>query len=216
MGEPGALELVQRARLRDRQQLLRGLRRPRLELGLRGGQRPPAATGRDRGQLCRSLEEGGRRGDAAAVARAAGRALQLVGHGLVETRRGVRAMPCAPIGIELRVGRLGQRAMDVAAVRHARRPVRRRAHQRMPEPHPRADVDQARGLGRRGLVGLEPEQLGRAPQQRHVADGLGRREQQQLPGLARQRLQLPHEALLDAADQRHRAGQPEPAGHRAA
>ena len=77
-----------------------------------------------------------------------GRALQLVGHGLVGTRRGMRTVPGAPIGIQLRIGRLGQRAMGVPAVRHARRPVRRRAHQRMPEPHPRTDLDQARGLGR--------------------------------------------------------------------
>ena len=59
-----------------------------------------------------------------------------------------------------------------------------------------------------------PEQLRGAPQQRHVADGLRRREQQQLARVARERLQLPHEALLDAADQRHRARQPEAAGHR--
>ncbi len=45
-----------------------------------------------------------------------------------------------------------------------------------------------------------------------LADRLGRREQQQLPGLARQRFQLAHEALLDAADQRHRAREAEPAG----
>ena len=58
-------------------ELQRGLRRSRLELGLRGGQRPPAALRRIGRQLGRALEERGRRGDAAAAARAAGRALEL-------------------------------------------------------------------------------------------------------------------------------------------
>ena len=81
----------------------------------------------------------------------------------------------------------------------------------MPEPHPRTDIDQACGLGRCRLVGADPEQRCRALEQRHVADGLGRREQQQLSGLARERFELPHEALLDATGERQPAREPESA-----
>ena len=142
-----ALKLVQRAPLRSRQELLRGLRRAGLELRLRCGERPATASGRIRGQLCCSLEERGRCGDAAARLRAPGRALQLVRQGLVETRSRVRAMPRAPIGIGLGIGRLGQREVHLTAVRNGCRLVDRRAHQRVTEPHEGAEVDQPGGLG---------------------------------------------------------------------
>ena len=51
------------------------------------------------------------------------------------------------------------------------RPVDRRAHQRMTETHPRAELDQARGLGRRRRVGPDAEPLGRPPQQRRSPTG---------------------------------------------
>ena len=83
---------------------------------------------------------------AAARLRPAGRALQLVGHLLVGPRppraRDARPADRGPA----RVGRLGQRAVDLAALGRGRRPVDGRAHQRMAEPHPRADLDQARRL----------------------------------------------------------------------
>ena len=53
------------------------------------------------------------------------------------------------------------------------------------------------------------------PAARHTSDrspdGSAAASQQQPPGLRGQRVQLPPEALLDPARQRHRAGQPEPA-----
>ena len=45
----------------------------------------------------------------------------------------------------------------------------------MPEPHARAELDQPRGLGRSPPPRADPEPLGGAPQQRHVAHRLGRR-----------------------------------------
>ena len=46
---------------------------------------------------------------------------------------------------------------------------------------------------------------------RHVADRLGRRDEQQPPGLGGKRLEPPQEALLDPARQRHRrSGSPKP------
>ena len=82
----------------------------------------------------------------------------------------------------------------------------------MAEPHPGAELGQA-GVGRgRRRVGADPEPGGGPPHQRRVAGRVGRREQQQAPGLVRERADAPAEALLDAARQRHRAGEPEPAG----
>ena len=126
-------------------------------------------------------------------------------------------MPCAAIRIGLGVGRLGQRAMHLLAFGHGRRPVRRRAHQRMAEAHPGAERDQLRRLGRRDGVGPDPEPLGRAPQQRDVADRLGRRGEQQPLGLGRERFEAPQEALLDAAGQRpeRREGRIRPPARRA-
>ena len=93
----------------------------RLQLGLCRGQRsrPPAC--RIGGQLGRSLQERGRRRDAAATLRPVGRALELAGHRLVEARRRVRAMPCSPIGVRLGIRRLGQRAVHLPAVVRGRR-----------------------------------------------------------------------------------------------
>ena len=120
-------------------------------------------------------------------------------------------MPGATIGIGIRIGRLGQRSMHVLAVAEVRRPVGRRADERMAEPHPDAELDQRGLLGRPARVASDPEPLGRAPQQAHVADRLGRRHQQQALRLARKRPDPLHEGLLDAAGQRPRVGKPEPA-----
>ena len=209
--EPRALKLVQRAPLRSRQELLRGLRRTGLELRLRCGERPATASGRIRGQLGCSLEERGRCGDAAARLRAPGRALQLVGQGLVETRSRVRAMPRAPIGIGLGIGRLGEREVHLTAVRNGCRLVDRRAHQRVTEPHKGTEVDQPGGLGGSCGVRSEPEPVGRAPQQGRVAHRLGRGRQQQSPGVVRKRLEPAQEALLDPVRKRRDVGKSESA-----
>lgn len=78
--------------------------------------------------------------------------------------------------------------MDLASLEWSRGPVGGRAEQRMAEPHTRADLDQARCLGRCCRLGPDAEPLGRAPQQHHVADRLCRRQQQQPPGICRERL----------------------------
>jgi hypothetical protein len=92
-------------------------------------------------------------------------------------------MPRAPVGIGCRIGCLGQRAMHLSAVGVGRRLVDRRAHQRVTEPHEGAEVDQPCGPGRSRGVGPETEPSGRAPQQGHVTNRLGRCEQQQSPGV---------------------------------
>ena len=101
--------------------------------------------------------------------------------------------------------------MDLSSLEHGGSPVGSRAHQRMPEPHPHADLDQPRRDRGSRRVGPDAEQLGRAPQQRRVADGLRRRHRQQLPRLDRKRLQPAREALLEATGQRDARRQTESA-----
>ena len=120
-------------------------------------------------------------------------------------------MPGATIGIRLRIGRLSQRAMHFLAVAKVSRPVGGRAHERMPEPHPDPELDQRGLLSRPARATSDPELLGRAPQQAHVADRLGRRHQQQALRVARKRPDPLHKGFLDAASQRPRVGKSEPA-----
>ena len=174
----------------------------RLQLGPRRRRarvRPVVPVG---GQLGRPLEERGRRGDATAGAGATGRALELTGDRSSRGGRRVRVMPGAAIRIHLGIGRLGQRAVHLLALGHGRRPVHRRAHQRMAEAHAGAERDQLRHLGRRRRLGRDPEPLGRAPEQGHVADRLGRRGQQEPPRVGRERLEAAPEAPLDPPRQR--------------
>ena len=82
-------------------------------------------------------------------------------------------MPRLTIRIGLRIGRLGQRAMHLP-LSEVSGPVDGRAGERMPEAHAWPELDQPALLGRRPRVASDPEPLGGAPQQAHVADRLGR------------------------------------------
>ena len=154
-------ELVERAQLGGRQQLERRVGRAGLELRLRGGQRARAAPVRGSG-----VSSAARSRNAAAAASAAarlrpvGRALELGGHLLVGPDARLRAVPRAAIGIDLRIGRLGQRPMHAPPVLGRCRPVDRRAHERMAEPHPGAELEQPRRLGR------QPPRPAAMPEQR--------------------------------------------------
>jgi hypothetical protein len=103
-------------------------------------------------QLSRSLQEPGRGRDAASAPGPVGRALERAGYGLVETRRRLRAMPCSPIGVRPRIRRFGQRAVHLLAILRGCRPVDRRAHERMPEPH--ADPSSINAASSAGLLAL--------------------------------------------------------------
>jgi len=123
--DPRALEGVEWFRLGRGEQSQRGIERPGLEHDLRGDQRAGAAPARIWCQCRRPLQEGGRRGDAAAGLCATGGALQLAGHRLVGSLGRMGAMPRSTVGIQLRIGRVGQRPMDLPPVGHGRRPVGR-------------------------------------------------------------------------------------------
>ena len=145
----------------------------------------------------RALEERGSGGQAPARLGSAGRALELLRDILVGSRRSLGPVPGAAVGIDLRIGDLRQRPMDVLSLLKRRRPVGRRAHQRMTKPHARAELDQS-GVDRGGRrVRPDREPLRCSPHQHRVAGRIGRRKPEQAPRLGRKRVEPPPEALLD-------------------
>ena len=105
-------------------------------------------------------------------------------------------------GSTLGVGRLGQRAMDALALLRRGGAVDRRAHERMPEAHLGAELDQARRGRRRRRVAGDPELL--RPRATPAPDRRRARRPRPAaaaasPAAARQ---PPPEALLDPAGQR--------------
>ena len=106
---------------------------------------PPA---RVRSQLSRPCQERGRRRDAAPASCACGQLLQLTGYDLIGPNRRVGSVPRSPIWIDVLISRLGERAMHLLSVLHARRAIRHGAHQRMTETHQCAELDQPGRLGR--------------------------------------------------------------------
>ena len=210
--QPRALKLVQRSKLGRRQQLERRVRCPSVELPLRGCHRPLPPPRRIGGQLSRACQERRSRCRTPTGLRPVGRALQLVRHRLVRPGRRLRPMPGATIGIGIRIGRVGQRPMHFLAVAKVCGSVGGRAHEWMAEPHPDPELDQPGLLGRPARVPSDPEALGRAPQQAHIAHGFGRRHQQQALGLVRKRANPLDEGPLEAGGHGPRVGEPEPAG----
>ena len=109
--ESCALKCVQGTRLSHGEDLARGIGGAGVELGLRRVQRTGAATGCVRRQLGRAFEKRGCRRGATAAAGSISGTMQLSGDGLVRPRRGLRAVPRAAIGIDIRIGHLCQRPM---------------------------------------------------------------------------------------------------------
>ena len=64
-----------------------------------------------------------------------------------------------------------------------------------------ADLEQVRLDRRRRGLRIDPEPLGRAPHEQRLAHRIGRGELQQPPGVGRERVEPPPEAVLDAAGQ---------------
>jgi hypothetical protein len=184
--ELGAVELIERAQVRRGEQGGGIVGRAGIELRLGGGESPRSSPDRIRGELGRSLQERGGRRHTAPGLRSRRAAFQLSRHRFVGSCGRVGTMPGPAVRIDDRIGRVGQRPMRFPALGHRRRPVHGRAHQRMPEPDPRPQHDQARGLGRGGGIPGDPQLLGRTPQEGHVADRLGRGRKQERLRLRRQ------------------------------
>ena len=208
-----AIQLLERADRRNRQQPLRGCRRAGVELSLRGGHCALAADPWAGCQLGSPLQKRCGRLRARACLRARRAALELDCHGLIRSGGCACTVPGPPIGVGLRIGGVGERGVTAAARLGRSGSVGRRAHERVPKAHTRTQLDQPRVLSRDHGVGSDAEFVQRAQQQSHVAHGLRSRNEQQLPRLVGKRFDAPQEALFDAARQRLRIGKPEPAGH---
>nr|BFF16549.1 hypothetical protein GCM10025730_00700 [Promicromonospora thailandica] len=192
----GALEVVEMPGARQLEERPGGVRGAGTELLLGGGERASDTVAAGMSQLGRALEERGRRRRPAAPARSVGGTFELVRDGVVELVRGLRQMPRAAVRVRVRLGRRAQRLMGRAAVRGARGAVDGGAHERMTEADARADLDEACSLGGRCRVEADPELVGRSTEHRRVADGLGRREGQELPGRGGHRPDDPEESAL--------------------
>lgn len=119
------LELVDRPELGRGQQLRRGRGVGDVELGPGRGERALDARAGVGRQLGRPLQERRGRRQPSARLGPVGRSLQLAGHVLVRPVSGASAMPRPAIGVHPRVGRLRQRAMDLASLQHSRGAIRR-------------------------------------------------------------------------------------------
>ena len=137
----------------ERQRLLR---RSGQLLGLGRRERPPGPPVRVERQCSGSLEEGSGGRQSAARLRPSGGALKLFGDVLVGRQRGPGQMPGAAIRVDLRIGGGRQRPVGSAPILGRRRPVDRRAQQRMAEGDARPELQQPRPHGRAQRVDVEP------------------------------------------------------------
>ena len=76
----------------------------------------------------------------------------------------------APVGVDLAVGGLGERAMGPAPLAGRRRLVKRRANQWVAKADQRPDLDQPVVLGRRSCIVLDLQDRGRPPQDGGIPD----------------------------------------------
>ena len=107
------------------------------------------------------------------------------------------SMPSSTIGIGLGIDGRRKRSVNRSPVRGGGGTVDGRSDQRMPKPDPRGDLEQL--LGRRWLqrLPLEPERLGRPPDQGCVPNRVRRRQEHQSSGRVGQRSDAPAVLVLD-------------------
>ncbi len=182
----GALDGAAGARLGGAEQSESLVERTRLVAGLRRGKRPPGGAPGLWRQLGGAPQKGSGGGQTAPRLSPARRPLELGGNILPGAGRGLSKVPGAPVRVDLRVGRLRQRAVRLPSPLGRCRPVDRRTHQRMAKAHPAVDLDQASRLRRLERRGRDPEPLGRPSQQRGITERLRRGDQQKTPGLRRE------------------------------
>jgi hypothetical protein len=205
-------EFVEHPGLDSRQQLESGIEVARV--ALRGGGcekalRAMRALGCEGGG---PLEEGRAGRQPAARLRPSGRALELGRHLLVGARRRLRPVPGSPIGVEIRVGRLGERVVRLSPFARLGRAVDRRPHERMAERHRVVEGQEAFRLDHVCGRFRDPEQLGRPPQQHGIPERLRRGHEQERSRLERRPGQPAREAPLDPRRQGQRRRQAEAAG----
>ena len=153
---------IQRSGLDHDQQAQRLIQRPRITLGSCRGDQPLRPASRFGRQQRRVLQER-RRGQAAAGLGPARRPLQLRGDVLIRSRRRLSPVPGSLVRVDSGIGGLRQCGVDFLPGRHRGRPVGRRAHQRVPEPHPRAELRQPRPRRRPRRLQADSEPPGGPP-----------------------------------------------------
>ena len=180
-------QLIQRSGLRRRPARLQGLCRTRRPAGW-PAPRPACVSARRAGSAVSSTERSSNAAAAASPPRACarpGRPLQLRGHLLVRPGRGLSPVPGPAVRIGDRDRSPRPAPVHCQPVGQRRRPVGRRPQQRMPEPHPGAELRPARPA-----PPAPPPRPGwpSSPAARHTSDRvpgrIGRRQLQQPPGLA--------------------------------
>ena len=194
------------------QQGERVVERAGLVLGPRRRQRALRTAPRLEGQGGRALQERGGGRQAAPRLGPAGRLRQVGGDALVGAGRRLGQVPCAPVGIDLGVGRAGQRPVRPPPFLRRCRSVDRGARERMAKAHPGTDLHQASRLHCVRRHTRDRQLLGCAPHQRRITGGIGRRHDQEPPGVLRQRAEPLREALLDPTGHGHSARQGKAAG----
>src|SRR5829696_8934921 len=106
-------------------------------------------------------------------------------------------MPGAAIRIDVPVGRLRQRAMDLPAFVYRRRSVDGGTRQRMTESHALADGQQPLRFRLFRERRRDTEPVGGTPEQQRISDWLRRREQHQTPCVIGERVESSNEAVPD-------------------
>jgi hypothetical protein len=147
------------------------------------GEQPLRTAGRVGGQQRRPVQEGGRRGQPPARLGSARRPFKLGGDVLIRALRGLGPVPRPAVRISGRVGGLRERRVHLPHVLSRRRPVGRRPRQRVPEPHPRAELRQPRLHRRRPGLHGDPQPPRGPPHQQWVSGRIGCRQRQQEPRL---------------------------------
>ena len=146
--DPGALQVVDRIGLGLGQHPEPDVEGPGVQVRVRRGQGAVGAAGRLLGQRHRALQERRRTSRPGAGLGALGGAFELRSHGLVGPGGRGSQVPHPPVRVGLGIDRLGQGAVRGPALLGRARGVGGRSHQRVPEPHAGADLEQ--------LLGPEP------------------------------------------------------------
>jgi hypothetical protein len=174
-----ALELVQRSLLGRPQQRQRCIGRSSPLPGLRRGQSTLGSSAGLRCQRNRAFQECGRSAEPGASLRTAGQPLELGGNLFVWPKRSMCAVPCATIGISLRIRGACKRAMYIPPLVGPRGVVDRRTKQRMTERDSCADSNQAGSLRRDTRIDRNTKLGSGSPKKYRIADRFGGGDEQQ-------------------------------------
>ena len=173
-----------------------------------GGDRALGSLLRIKGQGRRALQKRSRGRQPSPGLGSAGRELELGRHLFVRARRGQGEVPGPAVGVDTRGHHVGQGPVDPLSFRHRRRVIGGRAGQGMREADGVTDLDEASAHGGKHGLGAHTDMGGGSPHQHHVADRLGRDNQQQPLRLSRQLEEPAAKGLLETPRQRPTIGNP--------